>query len=146
MLRNLPVANWQDFRAFFFRESPEPRARLSFDAFKRTCTVTCTSQETADAVVQKFDGFTPVTGHRISAALLATSNRGRPPPQLKAAPSWPKKVYSPEDEHAAIYSPVAARTLDPRFTIELHGLRRDKSAHELFDFFAACFTKCDQSP
>jgi hypothetical protein len=146
MLSNLPFANWLDFKAFYCRESPEPRARLSFEAFRGTCTVTCTSQERADAVVQKFDGFSLGACLRISAALLAASNRGRASSQLKAAPSWPKKVYSPEDEHAAIYSPVAARTLDPRFMIELHGLRRDKSAHELFDFLAACFPRCDQSP
>ena len=147
MLRNLPFANWLDFQAFYKRESPEPRARLSFDAFRGTCTVTCTSQERADAVVQKFNDFSPSEGlRRISAALLAASNRGRAPSQLNAAPSWPTKVYPPEDEHAAIYSPVAARTLDTRFMIELHGLRRDKSAHELFDFLAACFPKCNQSP
>ena len=146
ILSNLPFANWLDFKAFYCRESPEPRARLSFVAFRGTCTVTCTSQERADAVVQKFNGFSPGDGLRISAALLAASNRGRAPSHLNAAPSWPKKVYPPEDVHAAIYAPVAARTLDTRFMSELHGLRRDLSAHELFDFLAACFPKCDQSP
>ena len=145
-LSNLPFAEWPDFKAFYFSQCPEPRDGLDFNASTGTCTVTCTSQERADAIVKKFNGFSPSAGLRISAALLAASNRGRAPSQLNAAPSWPQKVYPPEDEHAAIYSPVAARTLDSRFMIELHGLRRDKSAHELFDFLAACFPNFSQNP